>query len=394
MTVRFVASGGNYNTQGSMVAARKREPNAIETAPDKLGWLYWNGLSPQEYSCQIEAPGYVSQSRPVLANSTEIANLGVVYLKKPIPVTVEYVVQEYGSFRMENKKQLECFGNSRRNIGEGKSSWQLQFHQQNGHVYARASSGSSHLSDLGAGSLETAVHLIYPDRGCELINRLMVRNQHIYSFTTHESWGDNKKRALLKLSWPEKECSSSDLRNRIRISHRIPVQLTAAPDVNNLNEQGTAQLHYAAMTGHEYRIRKLIGLGADVNLPQKTSRQIPLHYAAYSGDLKCVQLLIDNGARIDARSDWDITPLMSATIRGHEWVVKELLAQGAGINQADKRGWTPLHFAIQDRHLEAAQVLIDHGASLFMKNQNGKTPIDLNPDLPLTVPWKLLKTTD
>ncbi|MCG8617486.1 MAG: ankyrin repeat domain-containing protein [Desulfobacterales bacterium] len=54
----------------------------------------------------------------------------------------------------------------------------------------------------------------------------------------------------------------------------------------------------------------------------------PLHVASVWGDVKIVDLLIKNGARLDAKGEEGNTPLHEAVSQGHHEIVQFLLKAG------------------------------------------------------------------
>ncbi len=112
-------------------------------------------------------------------------------------------------------------------------------------------------------------------------------------------------------------------------------------DVNVLNAQNESPLMLAALKGHQELAEKLIKKGADVN---KTG-WAPLHYAASSGNLPIIALLIENSAYIDAESPNGTTPLMMAAMYGTPEAVKLLVDEGADVLLKNQQGLTALQFA-------------------------------------------------
>jgi uncharacterized protein len=112
-------------------------------------------------------------------------------------------------------------------------------------------------------------------------------------------------------------------------------------DVNALNAKGESPLMLAALKGHPKIADALVKRGADVN---KTG-WAPLHYAASSGNLLIIAMLIENSAYIDAESPNGTTPLMMAAMYGSPEAVKLLIEEGADVQLKNAQGLTALQFA-------------------------------------------------
>ncbi|WP_083752043.1 ankyrin repeat domain-containing protein [Saccharothrix sp. ALI-22-I] len=144
--------------------------------------------------------------------------------------------------------------------------------------------------------------------------------------------------------------------------------------------------------------------------------------ATTAGDLVTVQVLLADGAEVDARypvlngfNDLH-TPLLVASRDGHIEIVRALIAAGADINateptfgavplhkavynghaditrvlvetpgvdidfQGATNGYTPLHDALWHGYEDCARVLLDAGARLDLVGHDGKTPLDMAVD--------------
>jgi uncharacterized protein len=124
-------------------------------------------------------------------------------------------------------------------------------------------------------------------------------------------------------------------------------------DVNVLNAKDESVLMLAALKGDEQIAQKLIKRGADVN---KTG-WAPLHYAASSGNLPIIALLIENSAYIDAESPNGTTPLMMAAMYGTPEAVKLLLQEGADPQLKNVQGLTALDFAQRAVRSDSADMI-------------------------------------
>ena len=80
----------------------------------------------------------------------------------------------------------------------------------------------------------------------------------------------------------------------------------------------------------------MIANKADINAPAREDGSAPLHFAAMSGSVDCVQILIDNKADVNARSFALYTPLHDAVGVGAVECAKLLLDNGANVNSKNK----------------------------------------------------------
>jgi hypothetical protein len=102
-----------------------------------------------------------------------------------------------------------------------------------------------------------------------------------------------------------------------------------------------------------------------------------LHISAFHGAGIIVDVLLENGASVNARDGYGRTPLHQAVISDDAAIVEAILAKGADINAVDQGGDTPLHHAIEDNRKHVVKALLNKGADLSLKNNYGRTPKDL-----------------
>lgn len=148
-------------------------------------------------------------------------------------------------------------------------------------------------------------------------------------------------------------------------------------------------LHYAVMKGHKGIVELLLAQGADVNAKSR-SGYTPLYKGAEHGHLEIVKVLLARGADPDAKdrhSNWGA--LQVAVWSGHSEIAELLLARGvtldfhtaAGLgkikevkgflgteklsaNTADKSKRTALQWAVQGRQVNVAKLLLGKKADL------------------------------
>ena len=126
----------------------------------------------------------------------------------------------------------------------------------------------------------------------------------------------------------------------------------------------------AVKANNTKKVAQMIAQGAHVNITTKTLLT-PLHFAAKSGNLAIAQLLVDNGAKIDAISSkktFRCTPVHNAVWNGNAKIVEYLLSKGADCAIKNRFG-TPLENAIKKKHSKIIALLKKH------LNQTGKQPV-------------------
>ena len=126
-------------------------------------------------------------------------------------------------------------------------------------------------------------------------------------------------------------------------SPKVAQVLLNAPrvDLNALNASGESALMLASLKGQLDLVAALIRKGADVNKTGWT----PLHYAASTGQVAVIRLLIEQHAYIDAESPNGSTPLMMASMYGTPDAVRLLLEEGADASLKNQQGLTAIEFA-------------------------------------------------
>ena len=161
--------------------------------------------------------------------------------------------------------------------------------------------------------------------------------------------------------------------------------------VNAKDKEGKTPLYHAARWGHKNTTALLIAAGADVNAKDdkgrtpldravgyteiiallrnhggRTAQELKaLIDAAEEGNIEAVKQHLAAGMDVNAKDEDGVTPLHEAALWGHNEVAELLIANGAEVNaiivSGRNQGKTPVDLAIWRKKTETADLLRKHG---------------------------------
>ena len=178
----------------------------------------------------------------------------------------------------------------------------------------------------------------------------------------------------------------------------VELLLRARADVDKANDfHGVTPLSLACANGNSGMVKKLLAAGADPNQAQQ-SGETPLMSCANTGAVEGVRALLKRGADVNARENKeDQTALMWAAAEKHSRVVELLVSNGANVearsrivpkpephviemsldesiwpsNYPDTTRWeevsggfTALYFTAQKGDIDSARILLEAGADI------------------------------
>ncbi len=140
-------------------------------------------------------------------------------------------------------------------------------------------------------------------------------------------------------------------------------------DINAVNNYNKTPLHRAVDQNQWKCVQILRQFDADVNAKDVTSFTA-LHIAANKGFLDCIEELIKfDHIDVNAANDKKNTPLHQAAHQGHTECVKSLLQfPSVDINSVNSSNKTPLHRAVEQNQWKCVQILRQFGADVNIKD--------------------------
>ena len=166
----------------------------------------------------------------------------------------------------------------------------------------------------------------------------------------------------------------------------VKVLLKHGADIQAKNNKGETPLNYAAFYDAAETAKVLRRYGGREQAALENQRQeqatsddkhgvTPLHKAAANNRYKTAEVLLNNGADVNAKNKYGWTPLHLAALNNASATAEVLLKQGADVNAKDKYGFTPLHDAAEKDASATAEVLLEQGADVNAKDNDGFTPL-------------------
>ena len=149
-----------------------------------------------------------------------------------------------------------------------------------------------------------------------------------------------------------------------------------------VDQELTEKLHTAIWSKNFEAAEFLLQSGANVNAPMDDRNWTPLHHSIHISMFESIfeitKIFVKYGADVNARIRICLsTPLHIAARSGHFESVQLLLENGAQINALDYEQNTPLHLAAKLGYHEIVEILLKYGARKDLKNEANLIPLSL-----------------
>ncbi|GLJ59496.1 hypothetical protein SUGI_1511180 [Cryptomeria japonica] len=162
------------------------------------------------------------------------------------------------------------------------------------------------------------------------------------------------------------------IQGKNRLTGLLLILLKYDTNVNFRNFLGVTVFQISVKLNYLDIVPLLLRCKCDVNASDEY-KQRALHVSR-SGEM--VNLLIKNGADIDAIDEDLGTALHTAAFLKRSDVASALLENGADVSLQDKDGCTALHHAIENNMSELVKMLIEKRSDLTIANKKKLTPLD------------------
>ncbi len=148
--------------------------------------------------------------------------------------------------------------------------------------------------------------------------------------------------------------------------------IRAGANVNAANDYGVTPLWLACTNGSGAMVEKLLKAGANPNAALARTGATPLMRCARTGNVAAVKSIVFHEARVNTQEILrGQNALMWAVAAKHPDAVQLLIEHGADVHARSKSGFTPLLFAAQQGDIDSARILLAAGADV-----NESTPLD------------------
>ena len=131
--------------------------------------------------------------------------------------------------------------------------------------------------------------------------------------------------------------------------------------INSFSEDGFTPLGLASFFENAPIVRYLLEKGADPNLASNNHFHVaPLHSACAVSNYDLVEILIENGANVNAKQMDGFTPLHAAALQGQTKIARLLIEAGADITAKTDNGQSPLSMASEKDFKEVAELIKEY----------------------------------
>ena len=221
-----------------------------------------------------------------------------------------------------------------------------------------------------------------------------IKNTRDNEYLLHKAVSENNREAVKKLIAAGADINAVDLNGDSPLYIALDKKykdiakhlITAGADINAKDATGTTPLEKAIARENVSAIETLMLLGANADCRNKDGlspllylilkeknpkfeNKDPVYAMAYENNLNIVaQILIKAGANVNAKDNYNTTPLHLAVVKGYPGLAIALIEAGADVNAKDNSGFTPLYLAFSKDFKPMINILVKYGAAGYPDN--------------------------
>ncbi len=135
----------------------------------------------------------------------------------------------------------------------------------------------------------------------------------------------------------------------------------------------------AAMLGDSAKVQSHLQTDPTLTRARSADGGTALHFACFFGHPEVAKFLIERGSDLHAVAEkfGNVQPLHSAVASRVYTTIELLLLNGAAVNARQQMGYTALHSAAHHGDMRLTKLLLQYGADPLQKLDDGQTPIDM-----------------
>ena len=124
-------------------------------------------------------------------------------------------------------------------------------------------------------------------------------------------------------------------------------------------------VQHAVRQGDFHQLARLVNSRADIEYVTSDCRDTPLILATKLNHVKCLEILLQAGANLEAIGKYGKTALIRSLEKRHMVCTRMLLAAKAQVNMCNTEfNWTPLQIAADNGYADAVKLLLDANANV------------------------------
>ena len=147
--------------------------------------------------------------------------------------------------------------------------------------------------------------------------------------------------------------------------------------INEKTNEGFTALHYAVNNGNIKIVNLLKDNGAKIEMTTNAGKNV-IHLAAEGNQPSMIlYLMLNEALDINSVDENGSTPLHWACYSGSYEAVNYLISLNVNINALDKEKFTPLHLAVSNNRETIVRLLLQKGVNKNILNCKNESPVDI-----------------